>query len=102
MRAIASCLPLLLLSALSLTTGCARKLPGPAECRAFALASIGVEPGTPASLLAQDRRLEARAEEVTRRCLTTPWDYQLLNCLGTGGSSRICLAHFEARRLGAE
>ena len=41
----------------------------------------------PASLLAQNRRLEARAEEVTRRCLTTPWDYQLLNCLGTGGNS---------------
>jgi hypothetical protein len=102
MRAIASCLPLLLLLALSLTTACARKLPGPAECRAFALASIGVEPGTPASLLAQNRRLEARAEEVTRRCLTTPWDYQLLNCLGTGGSSRICLGSFEARRLGAE
>lgn len=98
MRAIASCLPLLFLFA----AGCARKLPGPAECRAFALASIGVEPETPASLLAQDRRLEARAEEVTRRCLTTPWDYQLLNCLGSGGSSRICLAHFEARRAGAD
>ncbi len=98
MRAIASCLPLLFL----LASGCARKLPGPAECRAFALASIGVEPSTPASLLAQDRRLEARAEEVTRRCLTTPWDYQLLNCLGTGGSSRICLNTFEARRNGGQ
>ncbi len=98
MRAIASCLLLLFL----LASGCARKLPGPAECRAFALASIGLEPGTPASLLAQNRRLEARAEDVTRRCLTTPWDYQLLNCLGTGGSSRICLTTFEARRTGAQ
>ncbi len=98
MRAIASCFPLLLL----LSSACARKLPGPAECRAFALASIGIEPSTPASLLAQNRRLEARAEEVTRRCLTTPWDYQLLSCLGTGGSSRACLATFEARRNGAQ
>ncbi len=98
MRAFAGCLPLLLLFA----PGCARKLPGPAECRAFALASIGIEPGTPASLLAQNRRLEARAEEVTRRCLTTPWDYQLLNCLGTGGSSRVCLGTFEARRTAGQ
>ena len=98
MRAIANCLPLLFL----LASGCARKLPGPAECRAVALASIGVDPSTPASLLAQDRRLEARAEDITRRCLTTPWDYQLLNCLGTGGSSRVCLSSFEARRSGAQ
>jgi hypothetical protein len=97
MRAIAGFLPLLFL----LVTGCARKLPGPAECRAVALASLGVEPGTPASTLAQHLRLAAQAEELTQRCLTTPWDYQLLNCLGTGGSSRLCLARFEARRLGA-
>jgi hypothetical protein len=95
MRAIASCLPLLFL----LATGCARKLPGPAECRAVALASIGVEPGTPASALAPHLRLAAQAEELTQRCLTTPWDYQLLNCLGNGGSSRLCLSRFEARRL---
>jgi hypothetical protein len=96
MRAVASCLPFLLL----LAGGCARKLPGPAECRAFALTSVGVEPSTPASQLAEDPRLEERAEEVTRKCLTTPWDYQLLNCLQNGNSNRICLGTFEARRLG--
>jgi len=96
MRAIASYLPLVLL----LASGCARQLPGPAECRAFALASIGVEQDTPASALAGQPRLAARAEDITRRCLTTPWDNQLLNCLGTGGSSRVCLARFEARRQG--
>jgi hypothetical protein len=98
MRAIASCLPLLFL----LATGCARKLPGPAECRAVALASLGVEPGTPASALAPHLRLAAQAEEVTQRCLTTPWDYQLLNCLSAGGSSRVCLGRFEARRTGGQ
>jgi hypothetical protein len=98
MRAVASCLPLLFL----LVTGCARKLPGPAECRAVALASLGVEQDTPASVLARSARLAAQAEEITQRCLTTPWDYQLLNCLGTGGSSRLCLSRFEARRLGAD
>ena len=96
MRAIASCLPLLLLLG-----GCARKLPGPDECRAFALASLGVRPGTSATLIANaDPRLDARAEALTRECLTTPWDYQLLECVSRTGNSRACLVRFEARRLG--
>jgi hypothetical protein len=96
MRAIASCLPLLFL----LASGCARRLPGPAECRAFALASVGVEQETPASLLqARAPRIAAEADAVTQRCLATPWDYQLLNCLGSGGSRRVCLSRFEARRM---
>ena len=94
MRAIASCLPLLLLS----LSGCARKLPGPLECRALALASVQLEPSTPAALLARSARLEAQVESLTQQCLTTPWDYQLLNCLGSGGSKRVCLIRFEARR----
>jgi hypothetical protein len=89
-------LPLLLL----LASGCARKLPGPAECRAFALASVGVEQETPANLLqARAPRVAAEADAVTQRCLATPWDYQLLNCLGSGGSRRVCLSRFEARRM---
>ena len=96
MRAIASCLPFVFLCAL----GCTRQLPGPAECRAFALLTVGVEPGTPASALSRVPKLAAQAEEVTQRCLTTPWDYQLLNCLGAGGSRRVCLSHFQARRAG--
>jgi hypothetical protein len=98
MRAIASCLPLLFL----LATGCARRLPGPLECRAFALGSLGVEQDTPAAVLSREPRLSAKAEELTRECLTTPWDYQLLNCLGTGRSSRACLGRFEARRQGRD
>ena len=90
----ARCLPLLLL----LASGCVRRLPGPTECRAFALASVGVEPGTPASALVNHRQLSERAEELTLQCLTTPWDYQLLNCLQNGNSQRLCLAGFRARQ----
>jgi len=97
MRAIAGCLPLLLL----LLPGCARRLPGPLECRGVALASVRLDPNTPASLLARDPRLAGRVEEVTRECLTTPWDYELLRCLDGGGTSRLCLSRFEARRLAA-
>jgi hypothetical protein len=94
MRAIASCLPFLLLS----LSGCARKLPGPEECRAFALAAVGVEPGTPAHALPRYAGLSARAEELTRQCLSTPWDYPLLTCLQGSTSERVCLARFEQRR----
>ena len=98
MRAIAGCLPLLFCLALP---GCQRSLPGPNECRAFALASVGVEPGTPAAALARHPELYAQAESLTQQCLTTPWDYKLLNCVASGaGSTRACLRSFQARRLG--
>jgi hypothetical protein len=94
----ARCLPLFFCGLL--LVGCQRRLPGPEECRSFALASVGVEPGTPATALSHHPELTARAEEITRQCLTTPWDYRLLNCLASGGSSRVCLTSFQARRLG--
>jgi hypothetical protein len=95
MRAIASCLPLMLLC----LTGCTRKLPGPAECRAFALAQLGVRPGTPAVSLEVEPRLALRAEDLTRECLTAPYDYELMRCLNQGGSKRLCARAFEARKL---
>lgn len=94
MRAIAGCLPLLLCC----LAGCTRRLPGPLECRAVALATAQLDPATPASVVARSPRLEARVEEITRQCLTTPWDYPLLNCLASTGNSRACLVRFEARR----
>lgn len=94
MRATAGCL----LCSLVLLTGCARKLPGPAECRAFALATLGLEADTPARLLERDLALSTRAEDVTRTCLTKPWDYQLLGCLQSGGSQQRCLMGYEQRR----
>ena len=94
MRALVASLCLVL----ALLPGCARKLPGPQECRAFALASLGLDPEIPATLLASDRRLAARAEEVTQTCLTKPWDYQLLGCLQQGGSQQRCLVGYEQRR----
>lgn len=94
MRAIASCLPFLLLWSVS---SCARKLPGPDECRAFALASVGVKPGTPATALEAVPPLAEKAEEITRQCLTTPYDYELMNCLAQGGARQLCARAFSAR-----
>jgi hypothetical protein len=97
MRAKASCLPLLF-CALALV-GCSRRLPGPTECRNFALATVGFEPDTPSSIVERRPSLAARADEVTRQCLTTPWDYQLLQCLEASGG-RSCFVSFQ-RRLAA-
>jgi hypothetical protein len=94
MRRSGCSLPLLF-CALALV-GCARKLPGPNECRAFALASVGFEPGTPNAIVERRPALAAKADEVTRQCLTTPWDYQLLQCLQVTGS-RACLVSFQRR-----
>ena len=94
MRALVACLLLLL----ALLPGCARKLPGPMECRAFALATLGLDPEVPATLLARDPRASARAEDLTQTCLTKPWDYQLLGCLQHGGGQQRCLMGFEQRR----
>lgn len=93
MRAIASCLPFLLLCLAS----CQRRLPGPSECRAFALEQIGVRSGTPAVRLEVEPRLALRAEDLTRECLTTPYDYELMSCLRQGGGKRLCARAFEAR-----
>ena len=59
---------------------------------------VGVEPGTPATALPRVPGLRARAEELTRQCLATPWDYPLLGCLQTRGSEQLCLARFQRRR----
>lgn len=92
-------LALLLLLALA---GCARKLPGPADCRTFALASLRLPAELPDNVLAQNPRLHGQAEELTRTCLTTPWDYALLDCLQSGRSELVCAAGFKQRRsLGA-
>jgi hypothetical protein len=94
MRATASILPFLFLA----ICGCSRKLPGPEACRAFALAELGVQPGTPATALPRVPGLSAQAEELTRQCLATPWDYPLLGCLQARGSEQLCLARFQQRR----
>jgi hypothetical protein len=74
-------------------------VPGPVECRAFAMAVIGLPAQTPASLLSQRPDLARRAEELTHTCLTEPWDYELLGCLTSGGSQYACMTSFKQRRL---
>lgn len=85
-------LPLCLLAAPNL--GCQRKAPGPDECVAFAYRALGV-------VTAEQLRhpeLRARIEELTTRCLTTPFDREFLQCVEGTGRTRACTIAFEARR----
>lgn len=83
------------LATLSLLVACERKAPGPDECRSFAHAALGVT--RPEDLLRADAA--ARVAELTRDCLTTPFDRTLLRCVQETGRSRLCMIDFERRRL---
>jgi hypothetical protein len=74
--------------------GCQRKAPGPDECVLFAHASYGV----PRSARVESTTLRAKIDELTRECLLTPYDRELVRCTLEGGSPRACMRAFSARR----
>jgi hypothetical protein len=87
---------LLALVLLALPLGCARKAPGPMECHELALRVAGL----PVPLAPQQRidpRIQRALEEVTLRCLTTPYDRELLACVRSGLETRGCFAAFQQR-----
>jgi hypothetical protein len=74
--------------------GCARKAPGPVDCERFALRVFGVH----------DQRqlavpiLRERVNLMTLRCITTPYDRELLACVEQGaGGGEMCMADFRVR-----
>jgi hypothetical protein len=81
-------------AALALTSACERKAPGPAECVQFAQTVSGIsETGTRAA-----SQVQRDLDELTERCLTTPYDRELLACVETTRATRGCLAAFNARQ----
>jgi hypothetical protein len=85
----------LVLICISLLAACERKAPGPDECRTFAQAALGIT--RPSDLLQPG--VAERVGELTRDCLTTPFDRDLLRCVQETGRSRFCMVDFERRRL---
>jgi len=80
--------------------GCEREAPGPKECVAFADAWL--RPHLPASArLAADRAYD----ELVRRCLTEPYDRELVACVVGGQPHEGCRIDYarrtEARRTEA-
>jgi hypothetical protein len=85
-----------LLGALGLCAACRRKAPGPEECRTFALHAAGVRS---ARDLARSARLRESIDELTRECLVTPYDRELLRCVEETGRLRACQSRFALRKL---
>ena len=80
--------------ALGVTTGCERKAPGPTECRLLAYRLVGVSERE----LLQLPEVRRRVDEVTMKCLTTPFDRELVRCVQTRGQTRACTLEYELRR----
>lgn len=81
---------------------CARRAPGPEECHALAIqwasresAALSYRPGD-----GELESVESQILERTTECLTTPYDRELVGCVGSGASPRRCLRAFETRRKG--
>ena len=87
MRAAAVALALVL-------AGCARKAPGPKECREFAIAASGAR--TFAELA--NPKVAELVDRLTVECLVTPYDRELLRCTAETGRVRACSLEFEHRR----
>jgi hypothetical protein len=83
---------------LACISGCARRLPGPDECHALGVAWVL----GPQALSVPDLRVgRAQAEAILERtteCLTTPYDYGVVQCV-TGGklAKSNCMNQFGAR-----
>jgi hypothetical protein len=76
--------------------GCQRRAPGPWECDMHArrvVKSAGPLPSSQAELAYQS--------EISR-CLTTPYDRELVRCVEERGPSRRCYQEFERRLRGPD
>ncbi|HYO97549.1 MAG TPA: hypothetical protein VER33_23720 [Polyangiaceae bacterium] len=76
------------------TAGCERKAPGPTECRLLAYRLVGVSERE----LLQVPEVRRRVDEVTMKCLTTPFDRELVRCVERRGQARACTLEYELRR----
>jgi hypothetical protein len=74
-------------------SGCERRAPGPDECTQHArrvVEALGAPLDTP-------QVADAFESEISR-CLTTPYDRQLVRCVEERGATRYCYQEFERRR----
>jgi hypothetical protein len=77
-----------------LALACQRKAPGPDECRLFAYRALGVQRAEQLAF----PEVRERVDGLITRCLTTPYDRELLQCVQLTGRMRACTLSFEARR----
>jgi hypothetical protein len=84
---------LILAVSVGAAVGCARRAPGPGECYDFARGLVGV----PKRAVTLPDEVASLVESEAVRCLTTPYDHELIACVSAGSSKRRCVAEFELR-----
>lgn len=83
----------LALGVLALASACRRKAPGPDECRDYAFVATGVR----SELDLQVPGVLERVNDLTTRCLVTPYDRELVTCVEQGLGVHACMREFAAR-----
>jgi hypothetical protein len=74
-------------------SACERKAPSPEECLEFAMRGLRIN----------DQRLLAvpavkdKVDAVVVKCLTTPYDKELIRCVRARSAAQSCLLEFDAR-----
>jgi len=90
--------PLIWLTVVSLVPLVAcRRLPGPTECQRVAAGLLGLED----LRLLSDPRVKAEFDQLTRDCLLTPYDAELVRCVDETVHFRQCVVEFKRRRESA-
>jgi hypothetical protein len=80
--------------ALTLLASCQRHLPGPEECEHLSGQLLGIDD----ERLLAEPSIKHRFDELTIKCLTTPFDEQLVRCVEDTGQTAKCLLLFRDRR----
>jgi hypothetical protein len=82
-----------MLCVVALLPGCERKAPSQEQCLDFAMRALRI---TDPRLLAVPA-VSDKLDELVVKCLTTPYDKKLLECIKTRSNSRSCVYEFEDR-----
>jgi len=70
-----------------------RKLPGPSECQRVAVALLELEEQSALS----EPRVRDEFDRLTRECLLTPYDRELVRCIDETQRARPCWFQFQRR-----
>jgi hypothetical protein len=76
-----------------LLAGCSRKAPGPDACFALSLRTLGIQDRR----VLDDPRVKAEVDALTDKCLTTPFDRQLTQCVRGPSDVPFCFSEFQRR-----
>jgi hypothetical protein len=74
-------------------SACERKAPSPEQCQEFAMRGLGIKDQRQLDLATVKDRFDA----VVVKCLTTPYDKELLRCIQARSAAKSCILEFEAR-----